>query len=127
MALVGARPTVMDSPSTRRKTSVHFEPSRITRYAVIEYRCREVRSTPPDLKRAVFLRTLCATHFPDKAPRVARGPTCRKALLLQLIPRSGPCSSQIAQNHQCGQGLGRISSACGANCVNRRGISNRPL
>src|SRR3990172_6858671 len=38
IALVGARPTVIDSPSTKRKTSVHFEPSRITRYAVIESR-----------------------------------------------------------------------------------------
>ena len=31
-----ARPIVIVRPGTSRKTSVHFEPSRITRYAVIE-------------------------------------------------------------------------------------------
>src|SRR5205823_1238548 len=77
IALVGARPTVMDSPSTRRKTSVHFEPSRITRYAVIEYRYRRVRSTRRVEKGDCTGAPCPPTHFPDEASRAARGPTCR--------------------------------------------------
>src|SRR6266576_3014117 len=79
----------MDSPSTRRKTSVHFEPSRITRYAVIEYRYGEVRSTDPS-KKGAYGHTAPADRFPDKASQAARSPACRAAPPITTYSAQGP-------------------------------------